>query len=121
MNGGSGTVTLTITAGSTASIRWWRQPFPPTAGNRNVLYLLAGLMLAFSAWFATRQRKLRMIGVAFTLLLAVGLTSCGGGSSSTTTTTTTTVTTTPAETGTVTITGTSGALSNSTSIALSVQ
>jgi subtilase family serine protease len=116
---GSGSVTLTVTAGASARTPWWRRT--PTLPNSKVTFLLSALLLAFSVYLVTRQRKMQMVGFAFTVLLVVGLSSCGGGSSSSTTTTTTTTTTTaPSVTGNVTITGTSGSLTNSTTIAVTI-
>jgi len=84
------------------------------------MFLLSALLLAVSVYLVTKQRKMQMIGLAFTVLLAVGLSSCGGGGSSSTTTTTTTTTTTSSVTGNVTVTGTSGSLTNSTTIAVTI-
>jgi hypothetical protein len=119
VSGGTGSVTLTVTAGASARTPWWKQ-MPKFPGSR-IMFLLSALLLAFSVYVMTRQRRLQMAGLAFTVLLVVGLSSCGGGSSSTTTTTTTTTTTpTPSETGNVTITGTSGTLTNSITIAVTI-
>ena len=112
VSGGTGTATLTVTASASAGAPWWRQT------PRGLFYLMAGMLLASSAYLLTRDKKLRLPAFAFTLLLVVGLSSCGGGSS-TTTTTSSTVTPT-AESGTVTITGTSGSLVNTTSIAVTI-
>jgi subtilase family serine protease len=117
INGASGSVTLTVTSGSNAAIPWWhRTPHLPT-GTRGLFYLLAGLLLSVAAYLFTKQQKLRPFAVAFTLLMVVGLSSCGGGNN--TSASIPSGTTTP-ETGLVTIVGTSGSLSNTITISVSV-
>jgi len=117
VSGGTGSVTLTVTAGASAKTPWWRQT--PKFPNSRMMFLLSALLLGFSVYLVTKQRRMQMAGFAFTVLLVVGLSSCGGGSSSTTTTTTTT-TTTPSVTGNVTITGTSGILTNSITVGVTI-
>jgi subtilase family serine protease len=106
----SGATTLTVTASSSAAAPWWRRT--------PQLYLLAGLLLALSAYLLTGQRKLQPFAVAFAVLLVVGLASCGGGSSSSTTGV---ISGGVSETGEVTVVGSSGSLSNSITIAVTVQ
>jgi subtilase family serine protease len=122
VSNGSGSVTLTVTAGAGAKTPWWKRT--PKFPNSSLPLLLAALLLAACVSFMTKQRKLQLAGFAFTVLfLAGGLTSCGGGSSSTSTLSgsgTTTTTTTPSVTGNVTVTGTSGTLSNSITIAVTI-
>lgn len=116
---GSGSATLTVTAGASAATPWWRRlPSSPTS-NGPLVAMLAALLLAICATLVTKQRKLQMFSAACAVLLVVGLSSCGGGSSSTTTTTTTT-TPTPV-TGLVTVTATSGALSETATVSVTLQ
>jgi hypothetical protein len=82
-----------------------------------LFYLLAGLLLSVAAYLFTKQQKLRPFAVAFTLLMVVGLSSCGGGNN--TSASIPAGTTTP-ETGLVTIVGTSGSLSNTITISVSI-
>ncbi len=116
VSGGTGSATLTIVAGASARTPWWRRiPKFPGGG----LFLLSGLLLA--VYLVTRQRRMQMVGFAFAVLLVVGLSSCGGGGSTTTIGTTGTGTTTPPSvTGNVTVTGTSGSLVNSITIAVTI-
>jgi subtilase family serine protease len=122
---GSGTVTLTVTASSSAkNMPWWR-PNVPVSGptDRGLLFGLAGLLLALGVYLVTKQRKMQMVGIAFSVLLVVGLCSCGGSSSTSTSTLSgsgSTTTTSSAETGTVTVTATSGSLVNNITIALTI-
>jgi subtilase family serine protease len=119
---GSGSVTLTVTAGAGARTPWWKRI--PKLPNSSLPLLLASLLFAACVSFMTKQRKLQMAGFAFTVLfLAGGLTSCGGGGSSSTTTVTTgtgTTTSTSSVTGNVTVTGTSGSLTNSITVAVTI-
>lgn len=112
VSGGTGSATLTITVGSSATTPWWRRI--PTV--RGPYFLLAAILLSLGICLLTKQRRLQMAGFAFTILLVVGLSSCGGGGSATST-----VTTTPSPlTGNVTISGTSGSLVNNITIAVTI-
>jgi len=112
VSGGTGSSTLTITVGSSAATPWWRRI--PTF--RGPFFLLVAMLLVTSICLLIKQRKLQLVGFAFTILLVVGLSSCGGGGSATST-----VTTTPSPlTGTVTITGTSGSLVNNITVAVTI-
>jgi len=111
-----GTTTVAITASTTASLRapathgpfmpWWESAFGVAA--------LFGM--------GKKRNKRQMIAIAlFLAALMIGLASCGGGgSSSSGTTTTTGGGTGSTTTGTVTLTATSGTLSHSTQISVTV-
>jgi subtilase family serine protease len=109
----SGTVTLTITAGSTATsplVSLFRGMPPP-----GLWWLLLPLTLAAAIFMMQKQRPaFALSAVAF--VLAIGAVSCGGSSSGTTT-----MATAKAETGVVTVTATSGQLVNTTSVSVTVQ
>lgn len=81
-----------------------RQPLPPS--NRQVVLFAAGLAL-LAMVFAARRLRTR-IGLAGAMLLVFAVAGCGGG--------------TPKPVmGTLTLTGTSGGVSHSTTVALTVQ
>ncbi len=84
VSGGSGTVTVTISPSSSAHTPWWhRLPKAPTGPtNRNFLFALAAVLFAIGVYLASKQRRMQALGFAFTVLIVVGITSCGGGSSS---------------------------------------
>jgi len=113
---GSGTNTLTITAGATAVTPWWHHM---PAGPRTWMYLFIGLTLAMSAYVFSRQKKFQFVAAAFALVLVAGLSSCGGGGDSSSGTTTTPVVT--AETGIVTVVSTSGSLTSTSTVSVTVQ
>lgn len=116
----SGTTTVTITAASTAGTPLWRRfrKLPPIGPG--LMLLAIGLaLIVFS--LRKQQRFLCAWGAAAMLVLMLGAVSCGGGSSSGSTGSTGTTTTGPvAESGTVTVTATSGQIVNSVSIAVSI-
>lgn len=114
VSNGSGTATLTITAASNAAVPM----LPPN--SRGLWYLLAAFLLASSSLLLAPQRRTRSFALAPGLLLAIGLCSCGGGGDGSTTTSTTTSNTTTAESGTISVTGTSGSLTNTTTIAVTI-
>jgi hypothetical protein len=106
VNGGFFTPTLTITAASTAS-------GPPKA---NPVYPIAGFLLAACAYAIMRPRR-RALTPGFALLLLVCLSGCRGGSSSYSNSASTGV----AESGAVTVVATSGSISHSTAVSVSIQ
>ncbi len=106
----SGSVTLTITAGSTAKTPWLLRP-----KGTGPLFFLAALLLTAACVFA-RRHKMRFVAAAFALLLMVVLSNCGGGSSSGTPIQTGPV----AESGTVTVTGTSGPFTSSANVSVTI-
>jgi hypothetical protein len=117
VNGGSGSVTLTVTAGASARAPWSRRS--PRLPIENMwLFWLGITLFTGCAYSVTRQRKTNMLAAAFALLLVVGLSSCGGGSSSGTTTFSTGPKT---EIGDVTVVATSGSLTSSITVAVKIQ
>ncbi len=116
VTGGSGSLTLTVTAGTAARTHWWRRTPQFPTGNAWLICLWA-MLLAGCAYTLTRQRKMNMLAVAFALLLVAGLSSCGGSSSTGSLTSSPSAT----ETGVVNVVGTSGSLTNSVSVAVTIQ
>ncbi len=113
----SGTTTVTITAASTALAPFWRRfhTLPPAGLG----LLILGLIMTLSLFVLRKQRLVYAWGAAAMLVLMLGAVSCGGGSSSGTTGgggTTGPV----AESGTVTVTASSGKIVNSVNIAVSI-
>lgn len=116
LTGGSGSLTLTITAGATATTQWWpRNTRFPTA-TQSLFYILAALLLTGFACSFTRRRKLFWTAT-FSLLLIVCLSNCGGGSATGSSSTPGPV----AESGQVTVSATSGLLTNSIAISVNIQ
>jgi hypothetical protein len=115
----SGTTTVTITAASTAGsplLRRFRQ-LPPMAPGLLLLALGVALMVYT---LKKQQRFVYAWGAAATLVFVLGAVSCGGGSSSGSTTTGGGTTGSTAESGTVTVTATSGQIVNSVAIAVTI-
>ena len=117
----SGSTTVTITAASTAGsplLRWFKN-LPPSGP----VFLLLALMLAITLYTFRNRRFIFAWGAAAMLVCVLGAVSCGGGSSSGSTGTTGGGGTTPtpnAESGTVTVTATSGQIVNSVAIAVTI-
>jgi subtilase family serine protease len=111
-----GTTMVTIAAASTAHSPFWR-------GFRNVppvgrWWILLALALAIALRFLRKRRFVYSVGAAAAVLMFVlGALSCGGGSS---TGSTGGGGSTPAESGTVTVTATSGQIINSVSIGVTI-
>ncbi len=113
----SGSTTLTVTAASTAHTPFWRKfHILPPAG---VGLLILGLVMTASLYLLRKQRLVYAWGAAAMLALMLGAASCGGGSSSGTTGGGS-ITGPVAESGTITVTATSGKIVNSVSIAVSI-
>ncbi len=115
----SGTTTVTITAASTAGsplLRRFRQ-LPPMAPGLLLLALGVALMVYT---LKKQQRFVYAWGAAAMLVFVLGAVSCGGGSSSGSTTTGGGTTGSTAESGTVTVTATSGQIVNSVAIAVTI-
>jgi subtilase family serine protease len=107
----SGSTTLTVNASSSARTPfWYRFHTLPPAG---LGLLLLGLVMTMSLFLVRKQRMVLVCASAAVLLLLLGAVSCGGGSSSGG------INSTP-ESGTVTVTATSGKIVNSISIAVNV-
>ncbi len=117
---GSGTATLTITTGATATAPGWNgwSKLPGT-GQPLAWVGLAGLVLLAGAYYAGGRRRAPLFSGAFALVFLVAAAGCGdGGGSSTTVVSSTTQPV--VQTGTVTIKGTSGSLTNSVTVSVSV-
>jgi NADPH-dependent curcumin reductase CurA len=82
----------------------------PTPGIWNAALAMMALSLAMFVWFVRRVGTARKLAWTFGVLLMLSLTSCSGLPS----------TGTPAGTYTITITGTSGTLTHSTTVSLTV-
>jgi len=111
--GNSATVTITTTAPTAAQVL-------PSGSPSGVFYALwlpvAGLALAGTGFRSRRQKKPKVSSFLFCSLLVIGLvfqSACGGGTSP--------GGGTPPGTYTITVTGTSGSLSHSTTVNLKVE
>jgi subtilase family serine protease len=116
---GSGTATLTVTAAATAdALPKWRG-FPFVGGGWGWLAAAAALTLIASLiWLRPRKRSAAFVfGLAVVSILAIA--SCGDGGSTTTSAPTASIQPV-AESGTVTVTATSGVVSHSVSVAVSI-
>ena len=106
--GATSTVTFTTTARSSAMAFRIRSPRAP--GIWNTALGLITLSLALFVWMIRRIGVARKVAWTFAALLMLSLTSCSGLPK----------TGTPAGTYTITITGTSGTLTHSTTVSLTV-
>jgi hypothetical protein len=107
ISGGFFAPVLTVTASAQAAL----PPFPP--GNRMLLYLAATLLLASALLLINRRRY---VGACLATLTLACLTSCGGGAS-----TASSFSGPVAESGLITVVGTSGTLSHSATVLVTVQ
>jgi uncharacterized protein (TIGR03118 family) len=114
-------VTVTINTNTkTAALQRFQKP-GTLAG------ITAAFLLPFASLLALRRRRtsvtaLRLMGMAFLLsACCMAVVGCSGGTSSTTTTSTTPPPVTPAGTSTITIAATAGAVTQQTSLALTVK
>ena len=107
VSNGSGSAMLTVSAASNATAPFTNPP----------IYPLTCLLLIGCAVVMLSHSKGRLLATGLAVLLMLALGSCGGGGSTSTTITTKT----SGETGLVTIVGTSGALSHTTSVSVTIQ
>ena len=118
---GTTSATLTVNAGATARTPFWHKlPQGPENGNGRLMWLMAGLLLATCIFAMTQPRKLRILAAGFAVILVMGLSSCRGGGAPTSTT----IVDQPnavAETGNITVTATSGSISHTATVSISVQ
>jgi hypothetical protein len=108
----SGTATLTVSHSSTTSKNL------PAGG---LFFSLTGgvAALCFAAGRKSSRRRLRILGLTLLLVLgALTLVNCGGGGSSSSSSSSST--TLSAQSGTVTVTAVSGALTHSVQVAVTV-
>jgi hypothetical protein len=90
--------------------RFGSRPTPGRPGIWNAVLAMIGLSLALMTWVMRRIGAVRKLAWSFAVLLMLSLTSCSGLPQ----------TGTPAGTYTLTITGTSGTLTHSTTVTLTV-
>lgn len=111
------TLTITTTARTMASPRGWPSPRMPGLVSTRALYTLALLALLSMGALLTRRTRPRwaLVVLPLALFAMLAVAACGGGSGYTN------PTGTPAGNYAVKITGTSGNLSNSATINLTVQ
>ena len=118
---GTTSATLTVNAGATARTPFWHKlPQGPENGDGRLMWLMAGLLLATCIFAMTQPRKLRILAAGFAVILVMGLSSCRGGGAPTSTT----IVDQPnavAETGNITVTATSGSISHTATVSISVQ
>jgi hypothetical protein len=118
---GTTSATLTVNAAATARTPFWPKPLQgPPSDNGKLLWLMAGMLLATFIFAITQPRKLRILAAGFAVILVMGLSSCRGGGAPTSTTTIdqpNAVT----ETGNITVVATSGSISHTTTVSVSVQ
>jgi len=100
---GSGSVTLTITAASNSAVPFFLPRITPS-------YLLFTLLIASAAYIAARKNRIQAYVAALGILLLLTIVSCGNGSSSGL----------PPESGSIIVTGTSGLLSNNSSVTVTL-
>ncbi|HEY1950384.1 MAG TPA: S53 family serine peptidase [Bryobacteraceae bacterium] len=113
---GSGTATLTVTTGATAGAPGWRQ-----FGKFPWQMIALGWLLVLSSFFYMRQSgRLRTSPTLCAFAFVLVLTGCGDGNGGTSSNISPVVPPVTTETGTVTINATSGTLTNSATISVSV-
>jgi subtilase family serine protease len=113
---GSGTATLTVATGATAGAPGWRR-----FGKFPWQMIALGWLLVLSSFFYMRQSgRLRTGPTVCAFAFVLVLTGCGDGNGGTSSNISPVVPPVTTETGTVTINATSGTLTNSTTISVSV-
>jgi subtilase family serine protease len=119
---GSGSVTVTVTAATSAAAPRFRPFGGFTAGKGPMLFgFLLMLFSCFAAWFLMPRRTWRIVTVAAGLSCFALLSSCGGGGGGGgggNTGGTSSVG--PAESGTVTVTATSGSVAHTAALTVNV-
>jgi subtilase family serine protease len=114
---GSGTATLTVTAASNAAAPGHERRFFIWPGNYDWPLLAATLAFAALAFFVWPKKRTRAAAIAWAAL-ALGAASCGGGNSSSGASM---GLQSVAESGTVTITATSGVITRTATLNVTVQ
>ena len=115
----TGTTTLTVTAASNAGVPWWRRFGPPPPAGLS--FLLLALVFGTVAYALRKQRQVYVWGGTAMMLFMLGAVSCGGGSSSGSTGSSgTSNSVATAESGTVTVTATSGSIRNNVLVSVSI-
>ncbi len=115
----SGTATVTVTAPTThALLQRQRSLFFPFSGG---LFAIAiGMVVAGSGEHSSRRKKLRIVLLGLIVIALAMMPACGGGGGSSTSSSGSSTTTTTTQTGTVTVAGTSGSLSHTASLTVTV-
>jgi hypothetical protein len=117
---GSSAQNVVMTISTTAATSELRMPAERRGYFYGISLMLPGILLAWGAPKRNRSHSRKAIFLAILFLLVIGWTSCGSGPTSTNSSTTSGQQTTSGN-YTITVTGTSGALSSSTNVGLVVE